>query len=227
MFNHLYIVLCLIEKKKIGNLELSDLNWRLITRNKAITPETVIAHPDWPWDYKSLNDNPNVNSNTVLKYPQIKWDFSEYSSTEKKTFIERIRKSQRIIVPYGYIRKNIEKMINNSWDYRKYKCLSLDSVLFSDIEFIINTNREHGRNIQEYSAVYIGNRNFCYKDIYKMKDKRYRIYNSEDSYYDLKDIIKKLEEFPEYDGYNSAVLIQRWWRKILKNRKKKRWFYFF
>lgn len=59
-------------------------NWLQLSLNSAITLEFVFAHPEYPWEYSQLIDNPNVPVEFILENMHIcNYDYvGQYVSLE-------------------------------------------------------------------------------------------------------------------------------------------------
>lgn len=60
--------------------------WDVLSQNRNITWEHVIAHPEMNWYYTSLTKNPNITWEHISQKINENWDFSYLSLSHKVTF---------------------------------------------------------------------------------------------------------------------------------------------
>ena len=98
--------------------------WPFLSANKSVSMTIIRDHPDWPWDYYAMCDNPNVtlkfmlskksidelkwwrlssriDFREILRHPELPWDYAAMS--ENPT------------LRLDYIREHPK----HSWDYDK------------------------------------------------------------------------------------------------------------
>ena len=85
--------------------------WRRLSRHRIITMDIVKAHPEYPWNIRSLTTNPNITMDIVEGNPTYKW--CRYSLSENQNITMDFVKSNRT----KYI-WDIRSLVNNpsiSW----------------------------------------------------------------------------------------------------------------
>ena len=68
-------------------------NWYGISNNPILMMEYVVQHPEYPWDWSRISHNPNLTIEYVVQNSEHPWDWYNISRNdfekEKNAFIEK------------------------------------------------------------------------------------------------------------------------------------------
>ncbi len=82
-------------------LNVENINYRMLSKNKNLKIRTVIENKDKMWIWKSVFENVQLNLDVMKKNPDIKWDFQAISKNRSV--------SQEIVIYYQ----------NENWDFKE------------------------------------------------------------------------------------------------------------
>jgi hypothetical protein len=49
------------------------VNWSILTYHEYITPEFILANPEYSWDLQYMSLNPNLTMDFINQHPDIPW----------------------------------------------------------------------------------------------------------------------------------------------------------
>ncbi len=64
----------------IPKLDLDDyFSLQIFELSETADWYTIYSHLDWPWDWISISENPNITWTIIQQYPELPWDWSMIS----------------------------------------------------------------------------------------------------------------------------------------------------
>ncbi len=81
------------------------VNWSVLTYHEYITPEFILANPEYPWDLQYMSLNPNLTMDFINKHPEIPWNYSWISESANIT-LDDIKQNSDKDWNWYYISRN-------------------------------------------------------------------------------------------------------------------------
>lgn len=134
--------------EKILSTELSvdELDWYELSRNKNITVEIISQFNQYPWNYHSLSENPNLTFDFVLQSNSIKlFDFNKLSRNICIN-IQHVKDYPQFPWNFSVLLENpnitLDTVRNSpelNWDYRKISSMTMS---MDFLEWIIDNKKD-------------------------------------------------------------------------------------